>query len=1532
MRKKLTLMTIVMACLLIAGGSTAVFADVPPYDYGNWMSYLPDDMLINEINMPGTHDSGTRYCSSLASEPFARAQDWTIKEQLENGIRVLDVRLNIPLDVWNERNTGTTSTWERLYVYHGPIVMLKSDSRSMITAENMSLADIIEWTTDFLKDHDKEVVVIKLQEEGGLPGPWDQATMDALSDFRKHCKEEYERNHGDVPYVFYAQGDKIPTLHDVRGRIVFLTNEKDHGTDQKTYTKFEDHCDVMASWKKIWLSETFDRSYTKQKLLPYKTTFGADKDNDDSWDEPRVKLVHTSSNTAPDPRGRPSAVAEAINPWVENYPFVRGNRYGWILMDFPTEKMIDKVIQTNIFDADNAKKDLTIKYTWLGGGEFDPDTVKYHVESMDDHTNWAEYTPEKKDVEIKGDTVTIHEVPFYELFDTQYKVVIDEQQKGIHAEVTKRGDTDFEIKVKPPSRKVNITINWDHLPYHKYPRWLKLVYDLTPEDGEPYTLKGQEVVVNSDRTTTSQVVSYFADRLQPMDYTLTVDPECIPDDISFDPDKDIKRTGTDSWEITFHSAGELKELIGSVKFVDGDGADRPSENSKFWQEMIAQAVIEGSPGADYAELKYDYSHWWDDGVVDVYGGKVPVYESGEKIDWTLSIPEIKGYDVEVDGMNAVLTRSAYMDVQLNWIGDTEDQRPETARVQLLRINGDTGARTVVQSEMTSARRNWHVKFAPESAGEGTQKKDSFTAAVVNVPLGYKASAAKLSGDGSSLVIDIFSNSETSISGNVTWYYSSLGRKLPKVEAVLLRNGEEFDREEISKARRTYEFTDLEPYDENNEPYEYTVTVSNKMENPLDKNTYAAIMDGNDIYVYPITSLSGTVSWKTKNDKTMDRPDWITDHPKLTLMQSSDSGRTYMPTSVEPVWDGENFVFEDMPYVAFKNGLPTNNIMYYGVDQEKLAGFKTQTVNDPQYISDGGVWEQNVRNTLNSTAKVKVPFSIKIDSGKYHPDEIFEVELKDDSGKTIDTAKCTMPAGSAESDVQTIDLNFDRAGSYTYTLHQKAGDGADWEYDTKGHEVRIDVTWDDVASELTCGKIEETVLHETYNYVPEPTSCDVKVVSEVVNLSEESTVPKDMHFIYDITGDDKQQVEIIDDGNDTFHLKFDKAGIYHYSISQRPANANGWVYDDEEYKLTVTVTENEKAKLTAKTDITPEFTFFNTYYGLTQTLQGEIEWNDNNGKACSRPDSMEVRLLETAEGEDPVVKDRVVVKPDKNGKWIYKFTVPSVAVQSDYSYSIEADEPDHYEMINCGTAIVNNAKEHGDWKYTLSDDGRTITAACGIKGCTDPAHSVSMTIKAENSKYTGKPYNGASLEGAEEFFKATGLKRNDIIYLQDGEEIDPPVKVGEYEAELILGELKDKDGQAFDRIKAPFKITHSDPVPEKHKVDFNMNDHGKKIENQTVKEGCRVKRPSDPVEKGWRFDGWYADEKLSTIFDFNTAITEDTTIYAKWTKISGGQDDPSKPSGSDTGDNSNPALYLMLMLVSGGALAGILVGSRRKKLD
>lgn len=74
----------------------------------------------------------------------------------------------------------------------------------------------------------------------------------------------------------------------------------------------------------------------------------------------------------------------------------------------------------------------------------------------------------------------------------------------------------------------------------------------------------------------------------------------------------------------------------------------------------------------------------------------------------------------------------------------------------------------------------------------------------------------------------------------------------------------------------------------------------------------------------------------------------------------------------------------------------------------------------------------------------------------------------------------------------------------------------------------------------------------------------------------------------------------------------------------------------------------------------------------------------------------------------------------------------------------------------------------------------------------------------------------------------------------------------------------------------YKLT----IKPKNKVTFNSNG-GSEVNSQFVKDNEKAIRPLAPVKDGYKFENWYIDEKLTTLYDFEKTVTDDITLYAKW---------------------------------------------------
>lgn len=66
------------------------------------------------------------------------------------------------------------------------------------------------------------------------------------------------------------------------------------------------------------------------------------------------------------------------------------------------------------------------------------------------------------------------------------------------------------------------------------------------------------------------------------------------------------------------------------------------------------------------------------------------------------------------------------------------------------------------------------------------------------------------------------------------------------------------------------------------------------------------------------------------------------------------------------------------------------------------------------------------------------------------------------------------------------------------------------------------------------------------------------------------------------------------------------------------------------------------------------------------------------------------------------------------------------------------------------------------------------------------------------------------------------------------------------------------------------------------VTFNTNG-GSEVKSQPVAKGSKVQRPLPPTKDGFVFDNWYTDIALTQVYDFDTQVAGNLTLYANWIK-------------------------------------------------
>ena len=161
-----------------------------------WMSHVDGSKYLDELSIPGTHDSGT--CSvDNDTEPqtsLAKCQQDYIPTQLLEGIRYFDIRLG------KNDDKGDPG------IDHGICYLLKKDGGYM------QLSNVIDYFKTFLNEHPSEALIM-LVSRGN-----DEATDESVT-------TAFANVMGNNSDLFYTSSH-VPTLNEVRGKIVLLRRFK----------------------------------------------------------------------------------------------------------------------------------------------------------------------------------------------------------------------------------------------------------------------------------------------------------------------------------------------------------------------------------------------------------------------------------------------------------------------------------------------------------------------------------------------------------------------------------------------------------------------------------------------------------------------------------------------------------------------------------------------------------------------------------------------------------------------------------------------------------------------------------------------------------------------------------------------------------------------------------------------------------------------------------------------------------------------------------------------------------------------------------------------------------------------------------------------------------------------------------------------------------------------------------------------------------------------------------------------------------
>lgn len=285
----------------------------------DWMKELDGELPLNQIVLPGSHDSATQYVQ-LAF--FSKCQALSVAEQLEAGCRYLDIRLGVD---------GHNDTFKLM---HG---FTNCRTSPFNPVDKLYLDDLLDDCYDFLKKHPTETVVFAVKQEHG---------KDSVAVFESMLNS-YIREDADM----WLLTDSIPTLDEARGKLVLMRRYEDEGG-----------LEARSGIPLIWADQKGAKD-TRPNVVAEKNDFYTlyvqdrfEYDTEAKWEafakgmamaEKRAKdgdvILSFLSTKGSLTYGHPRQFANVLNPRLAELDSLSG----WVVVDFLSPKLAETIYSHN---------------------------------------------------------------------------------------------------------------------------------------------------------------------------------------------------------------------------------------------------------------------------------------------------------------------------------------------------------------------------------------------------------------------------------------------------------------------------------------------------------------------------------------------------------------------------------------------------------------------------------------------------------------------------------------------------------------------------------------------------------------------------------------------------------------------------------------------------------------------------------------------------------------------------------------------------------------------------------------------------------------------------------------------------------------------------------------------------------------------------------------------------------------------------------------------------------------------------------
>jgi len=350
----------------------------------NWMSGIPDERYLCEINLPGTHDSATAYCKNSTDNyvqffgrpvfntgKYAKTQSLTLPEQLNAGVRYLDLRLSakqgeLLLCHGNNEKVAAVNKLLSFLRFFDPASVSRNREESSFPdldvefyayedeacTVRMTCSSALAQIKNFLKEHPSEAVIITAKKENGDT----EAFLRLFNEQVETLKTEINPSTRQA-YLYTENGNgvytKMPALSEVRGKIVLMTpfyEEVQAGDmlDAKNGAGETDYMGMTFRYENHWsVTSSLKTKYAERFLEEFSTEMSKDPEQHLT----SANVLKTNATVVP--IQSPHTIAQRVNGSLYSQnKLKKGRYYGWIMGDFMTEEICSVIWQTNYFVFD----------------------------------------------------------------------------------------------------------------------------------------------------------------------------------------------------------------------------------------------------------------------------------------------------------------------------------------------------------------------------------------------------------------------------------------------------------------------------------------------------------------------------------------------------------------------------------------------------------------------------------------------------------------------------------------------------------------------------------------------------------------------------------------------------------------------------------------------------------------------------------------------------------------------------------------------------------------------------------------------------------------------------------------------------------------------------------------------------------------------------------------------------------------------------------------------------------------------------